>query len=310
MRESRQAGRLQQRQPYAKRFHMRKPLQRVHQVRRAIWLIAFAALAGLGGIWAGRHFKQRAPVSAFAWVHVEAGGGDWRSLRKEGEAKADKGETLEWVTPQAWETVTGPATRTASKGSDEPEYVLWRPLRELAKLAPVGEPSERVVIRSPLGVTHFQSPLLDWVTQPGVTYDVAVVDLEDELSPPRLLTDTLPPLALGKLETSEPRPLRLGRLYQVQVRETGRHETLGIARFLVAEDATDSPPIQIGAAALSGALRAMYRRPFRTGDAWTFLRDSVEQAPTSELELRLRYVVALEQGDFAQCNQLRRRLLN
>ncbi|WP_404421456.1 hypothetical protein [Nibricoccus sp. IMCC34717] len=290
---------------------MRKPLQRVNQARRAIWLLAVAALAGLGGVWAGRHYKQRAPVSTFAWVHeADRTGGEWRSLRKDGEAKAGKSETLEWVTPLAWETLPGPAKRTAAPARGEPELVLWLPLRELAKLGPVVDDPARVVVRSPLGVTRFQSPLLDWVAQPGFTYDVAVVDLEDEQSPPRLLTDTVPPVALKKLETSEPRPLRPGRLYQVQVRETGRNETLGVGRFLVAEEASDQPPVVSGPAAVSEALRAMHRRPFKTGDAWTYLRDRVNEMPGSELELRLRYVIALEQGDSATCDNLRRRLLN
>ncbi|MDX2187902.1 MAG: hypothetical protein SFV32_13285 [Opitutaceae bacterium] len=291
---------------------MRKSANKSGTFRRRILLLAVAAMAGVVGIWAGRFQRSHATAAAFAWVREasDPAGGRWRVLREGAQAEVPAGKRLDWVTPRQWEEVEGPAERKAEPVSPELELVLWAPRQQLAKLAPVASPGRGVLVRSPLGVTGYRSPVIDWAAYPDKRYDVAIFDVEDEDSPPRLARDVVPPIDTAQLETTEPRLLIPGRIYQVQVREAGNQATLGVARFLVADDATEHFVRPAGGPqALARALRGMHRRPFRTGDSSLELKSLQKEDARTELALRLRYLVALEQGDGEECDRLRPLLL-
>ena len=178
------------------------------------------------------------------------------------------------------------------------ENFLALSLKELVAMASPARSatSGDVHLVSPVGVTRFTQPELSWIARPGTDYDVGIVDPADPMAPPRLLEKTRPPVAFSQLESPQKRGLQKDRLYEVHVRETGSTLMVGLARILVAEDATDAKLPAEPRALLREAVAAMAVKPTRTGDAWLALSRLPEAWAATELAVRLRMRVAGELG--------------
>jgi hypothetical protein len=167
-----------------------------------------------------------------------------------------------------------------------------------------GESTGRVLVTSPFGVTRFVNPTITWESRPGVRYDVAVVDPDDPAAPPRIAANTLPPLRIDQLETTQERTLAADRIYNVIVRESGSDTQVGGMRFLVSPDATDASLPHAPAELVQEAINALWSKPARTGDGWLALSRLPPDWAESELVLRLRMRAAAELGLFDEIEKI------
>lgn len=294
---------------------MPKPPPREFHWRRRIGVFTCLIMGSVVGWWI-RDVSRARPPAAYAWVKPAQEEREgyftqrWRRTNAEARVQAREGEYLYWLTPAGAEVVPGPSERRAPADGEKAEHPLWMSRADLRRLAfPETGESGRVSVLSPSGVTRYRNPIVDWVAAPGHTYDVAVIDAEDPLSPPRVLRGARPPLALLSLETSEPRPLLTGRIYEIYVREAGQDATLGGGRVLVADDAElEMKPLGPGPA-LFEAASAMRAKPYRTGDAWTRLQALPKGWAVTELARRTRLAVTLELGLPDEARKVRDELL-
>ncbi|MDR1011848.1 MAG: hypothetical protein LBM04_12125 [Opitutaceae bacterium] len=173
-----------------------------------------------------------------------------------------------------------------------------------ARYSGPGESTGRVLVTSPFGVTRFINPTITWESRPGVRYDVAVVDPDDPDAPPRIAANTLPPLRIDQLETTQERALAADRIYNVIVRESGSDTQVGGMRFLVSPDATDASLPHAPAELVQEAINALWSKPARTGDGWLALSRLPPDWAESELVLRLRMRAAAELGLFDEIEKI------
>jgi len=201
------------------------------------------------------------------------------------------------------ETLAGPATLRPDEppqpGGDNLDF-LASPRGKLvvARYNGPHEPTGRVLVTSPFGVTRHTNPVITWEPRPGVRYDIAVVDPSDPESPPRVAFNMLPPVRVDQLDTPQERILTTDRLYNVIIREAGSETQIGGMRFLVAPDATDAALPIAPAELLLEAVRALTTRPSRTGDGWLALSRLPADWSGTELALRMRMRAAAELGLF------------
>jgi len=170
------------------------------------------------------------------------------------------------------------------------------------------EPTGRVLVTSPFGVTRFTNPVITWEPRPGVRYDIAVVDPSEPEAPARVALNMLPPVRVDQLDTPQERILTTDRIYNVIIREAGSETQVGAMRFLVAPDATDAALPVAPAELLLEAVRALTARPSRTGDGWLALSRLPADWAGAELALRLRMRAAAELGLFDEIEEIQGRL--
>jgi hypothetical protein len=230
----------------------------------------------------------------------------WRSKTLTGPTPLYTGESLKIAGPHRarivfangrTEEVQGPSEITAPKTLPENSLDFLAPiLRRLPSvLAPKSTDTETSIhITSPVGVTRFLDPVISWIEKPNTLYDVAVVDPADPNAPPRILRGAKPPVKVSALETTMRPTLRADRIFGVLVRESVNQNAIGVARFLTSPEATADQPPSSPADALTEALTAMSKTPYRSGDAWLALSSLPEAWRDSELVLRLRWKLAVE----------------
>jgi len=173
-----------------------------------------------------------------------------------------------------------------------------------AHYAGPGESTGRVLVTSPFSVTRFVNPTITWEPRPGVRYDVAVIDPDDPGAPPRIAVNTLPPVRIDQLETTQGRTLLADRIYNVIVRESGSETQVGGMRFLVSPNATDAALPLAPAELVMEALDALWSKPARTGDGWLALSRLPPDWAESELVLRMRMRAAAELGLFDEIEKI------
>lgn len=206
-------------------------------------------------------------------------------------------------------TITGPETirpeLPAQPDANEVDF-LMSPRETLIGAHYEGprESTGRVLVTSPFGVTRFLNPTITWEPRPGVRYDVAVIDPNDPDAPPRIVVNTLPPVRIDQLETTQERTLTADRNYNVIVREAGSDTQVGAMRFLVSPNATNAALPLAPAELVMEALDALWSKPARTGDGWLALSRLPPDWAESELVLRMRMRAAAELGLFDELEKI------
>jgi hypothetical protein len=285
------------------------------RVPRLVWILASAAaVLLLAGAWLWYDPPRKGGEDAAAHVIAldaqSQMGWSWFAKSLETARSYPAGKTIRipshsrlrilWPDGRS-EDVTGPAkipvVAVAPRG-ETMENFLSVPFTELTMVEPTGTSASvgAVSIVSPVGVTRFTNPVMQWVARPDTDYDVAVVDPADPLAPPRLTTKVRPPLAFDQLGGPQKRNLQADRLHEVHVREAGSDLMIGLARFLVNKDAAPGALPTEPADLLREAAEAMAKKPTRTGDAWLALSRLPPEWAETELVLRLRLRVAAELG--------------
>ncbi len=194
--------------------------------------------------------------------------------------------------------IQGAETIRFSAPENEVQNIFTTPLRALLKKLPLRvEPTlGPISVTSPIGLTRFLAPTLTWNAAANTDYDVAWVDPDDELMPPRTALRVRPPVTFSQLQTSTPQPIQRDRIYQVVVRQSDAPTTTGFAHVLVHRDASDQPFPATPAELLLEATAALAQKPNRTGDAWFALSQLPPDWRRTELAVRLRLRLAVDLG--------------
>ncbi len=192
-------------------------------------------------------------------------------------------------------------TFAVPKPAEDPDNLLAQPMRAILSrflvLPTDNLPSgPRIPITSPVNLTRYRNPVIDWEAEDNELYDVGIADPNDPNAPVRELQGVRPPLSSAQLKSSMPATLPEDRIFVVIVRPIARETPRGVARFLTAPDAqmadlpTDAPAL------LLEAVRATTATPARTGDAWLALERLPDDWKKSELAVRLRLKLAIALG--------------